>query len=154
MKRAYFIPAILFAWCIMSLSCHEQGKNKPSSDFVTENINAAADQYRLLAAQTTRSGQLLNPKSFIDGKVKYISKDEWTSGFFPGSLWYLYDLTGDDQWKELAGPPYHAKTGGNGNFILMHSVGSIPHHSEVDVPLNYADYYFLEALKRKRDLEM
>ena len=36
----------------------------------------------------------------------------------------------------------------------MHSVGSLPHNSEVDVPLNYADYYFLEALKRKRDLEI
>ncbi len=28
-----------------------------------------------------------------------------------------------------------------------------PHGSEIDVPLNYADYYFLEALKRKRDTE-
>ncbi|GLL56416.1 hypothetical protein KUBF_40790 [Bacteroides finegoldii] len=35
----------------------------------------------------------------------------------------------------------------------MHSVGSIPHEAEIDVPLNYADYYFLEALSRKRDLE-
>ena len=31
----------------------------------------------------------------------------------------------------------------------MHSVGSIPHGSNIDVPLNYADYYFLEALIRK-----
>ena len=35
----------------------------------------------------------------------------------------------------------------------MHCVGSIPHNGEIDVPLNYADYYFLEALKRKRDIE-
>ncbi len=35
----------------------------------------------------------------------------------------------------------------------MHSVGSIPHGAEIDVPLNYADYYFLEGLWRKRDLE-
>ena len=35
----------------------------------------------------------------------------------------------------------------------MHSVGSIPHNSEVDVPLNYADYYYLEALLRKAKLE-
>ena len=35
----------------------------------------------------------------------------------------------------------------------MHSVGSIPHNSEIDVPLNYADYYFLEALKRKKELD-
>ena len=36
---------------------------------------------------------------------------------------------------------YRAKVGTNGNLILMHSVGSIPHGAEIDVPLNYADYY-------------
>ena len=35
----------------------------------------------------------------------------------------------------------------------MHSTGSIPHNNEIDVPLNYADYYYLEALKRKHDIE-
>jgi len=48
----------------------------------------------------------------------------------------------------LASPAYLAKEGGNNNFILMHSVGSLPHNSEVDVPLTYADYYFVEALLR------
>ncbi|MBO9619877.1 MAG: glycoside hydrolase family 88 protein [Niabella sp.] len=48
----------------------------------------------------------------------------------------------------LASPAYMAAPGTNGNFILMHSVGSIPHNVEVDVPLVYADYYFLEALLR------
>lgn len=55
--------------------------------------------------------------------------------------------------KSLSSPVYRAALGTNGNFILMHSVGSIPHNSEIDVPLNYADYYYMEALKRKRDLE-
>lgn len=55
--------------------------------------------------------------------------------------------------ESLASPSYRAKVGTNGNFILMHSVGSIPHGAEIDVPLNYADYYFLEGLMRKRDLE-
>ena len=53
----------------------------------------------------------------------------------------------------LASPNYLTSLGKNGNFLLMHSVGSIPHGTEIDVPLNYADYYFLEALKRKRDIE-
>lgn len=48
----------------------------------------------------------------------------------------------------LGSPVYRAKEGENGNFILKHSVGSIPHGSEIDVPLVYADYYFLEALHR------
>lgn len=33
-------------------------------------------------------------------------------------------------------------------FLLDHSVGSFPHGAEVDVPLIYADYYYLQALKR------
>ncbi len=64
-----------------------------------------------------------------------------------------YKQTADAILKSLASPAYRAKVGTNGNFILMHSVGSIPHGAEIDVPLNYADYYFLEALMRKRDLE-
>ncbi|MDD4589083.1 MAG: glucuronyl hydrolase, partial [Parabacteroides sp.] len=39
------------------------------------------------------------------------------------------------------------------NFVLMHSVGSLPHNSEVDVPLSYADYYYVEALMRLKHLK-
>lgn len=43
---------------------------------------------------------------------------------------------------------YRAKENENHNFILKHSVGNLPGNNEVDVPLIYADYYFLEALIR------
>jgi unsaturated chondroitin disaccharide hydrolase len=56
------------------------------------------------------------------------------------------------QLLSLSSPAYLAKPGGNGNFILMHSVGFLPRDSEVDVQLNYADYYFLEAMLRYRKL--
>lgn len=64
-----------------------------------------------------------------------------------------YKRYADKIIKHLASVQYTATLGRNGNFILMHSVGSIPHNSEIDVPLNYADYYYLEALKRKTDIE-
>ncbi len=54
--------------------------------------------------------------------------------------------------KSLSSDKYLAQKGKNLGFILMHSVGSFPHDSEVDVPLNYADYYYLEALKRYVDI--
>jgi unsaturated chondroitin disaccharide hydrolase len=53
-----------------------------------------------------------------------------------------------EQLLSLSSPAYLAKPGENGNFILQHSVGHLPKNREVDVPLNYADYYFLEALLR------
>lgn len=64
-----------------------------------------------------------------------------------------YRAYADKILESLASENYTAKLGENGRFILMHSVGSIPHNAEVDAPLNYADYYYLEALKRKTDLE-
>ncbi|MCL3850636.1 MULTISPECIES: glycoside hydrolase family 88 protein [Parabacteroides] len=64
-----------------------------------------------------------------------------------------YKAYADGIMTSLASPAYRAALGANGNFLLMHSVGSIPHNSEIDVPLNYADYYFMEALKRKQDIE-
>src|SRR5690554_328637 len=64
-----------------------------------------------------------------------------------------YRMWADKILSSLSSENYRAKIGENGNFILMHSVGSIPHNSEIDVPLNYADYYYLEALKRKKTLE-
>lgn len=54
--------------------------------------------------------------------------------------------------ESLSSPEYFAENGTNEGFILKHSVGSKPHNVEVDVPLNYADYYFLEALIRKEGL--
>jgi hypothetical protein len=56
------------------------------------------------------------------------------------------------QLRSLSSVNYLAKKGENGNFILMHSVGSLPGKSEVNVPLTYADYYFIEALMRFRGL--
>lgn len=48
----------------------------------------------------------------------------------------------------LSSDKYRADVGGNGGFILRHSVGHFNQGSEVDVPLTYADYYYVEALKR------
>ena len=72
------------------------------------------------------------------------------STYIPGKN---YKETADKIMESLGSPAYRAEVGTNGNFILMHSVGSIPHGAEIDVPLNYADYYFLEGIMRKRDLE-
>jgi unsaturated chondroitin disaccharide hydrolase len=50
--------------------------------------------------------------------------------------------------KSMASKPYKADYKEAGGYILKHSVGSIPHKTEVDVPLTYADYYYVEALLR------
>ncbi|WP_256009728.1 glycoside hydrolase family 88 protein [Desertivirga xinjiangensis] len=64
-----------------------------------------------------------------------------------------YMKVAETQVRTLASAAYTASLGENGAFILKHSTGAFPMKSEVDVPLSYADYYYLEALTRlKRKL--
>lgn len=44
---------------------------------------------------------------------------------------------------------YQAPVGSNQGFLLLHSTGNKPANSEIDVPINYADYFYMEALRRK-----
>lgn len=54
--------------------------------------------------------------------------------------------------ENLSLPAYRSPLNENRGFLLLHSTGSKPSNSEVDVPLVYADYYFLEALLRRKAL--
>ncbi len=64
----------------------------------------------------------------------------------------LYLSVAERQVRTLASPEYLAEVGANGHFILKHGIGNKPGKSEVDVPLTYADYYFIEALVRFNNL--
>lgn len=55
--------------------------------------------------------------------------------------------------ESLSGPAYRNALGENGNFLLKHSVGAKPFNKEIDVPLVYADYYYVEALLRYEKLK-
>lgn len=57
----------------------------------------------------------------------------------------------ETQVRALSSTEYTAKLGENGDFILLHGTGGYPFNSEVDVPLTYSDYYYLEALTRLKN---
>ena len=59
-----------------------------------------------------------------------------------------YRAVAEQQLRSLASPAYRAPPGENHDFLLMHATGNLPKNDEIDVPINYADYYFLEALLR------
>ena len=63
----------------------------------------------------------------------------------------LYRSKADKMTSSLS-KHYTAKPGGSRGFLLQHSTGSKPANSEIDVPLIYADYYFMEALLRRKNL--
>ncbi len=82
------------------MACNVLKENK--ENLVVENIDFAVSQVKLQLEQIEKSRTIMNPMTLIDGKVKYIHWQDWTSGFFSGTLWYLYELTGDSVWKNQA----------------------------------------------------
>lgn len=127
---------------------------------------------RYLDVAENVAGFLFNNPNMPDDLVPYWDfnapgipdepRDVSSAAIIASGLYELYHYTNKQEYKEkadkiiesLSTPAYRAEPGTNGGFILMHSVGSIPHGSGIDVPLNYADYYFLESLIRKRNIEM
>ncbi|OAQ38268.1 glucuronyl hydrolase [Pedobacter psychrophilus] len=49
-----------------------------------------------------KNGTLVTPRTLEGGNLKLVASKDWTSGFFPGELWYLYELTKNDKWKQEA----------------------------------------------------
>lgn len=74
------------------------------------------------------------------------------SQLVPGAEGEAYLALAKEMLRSLSSPAYLAEVGTNHNFLLMHSTGHLPGNSEVDVPLSYADYYYVEALLRLKKL--
>ena len=69
---------------------------------VEENIANAKVQLGALLTASEQGDTLRIPSTYKDGQVRFVPIDDWVSGFFAGSLWYMYELTGDEMWAEHA----------------------------------------------------
>lgn len=145
------------AWAIYGFTvCYRETKDRRYLDQAIKTFNLMKDHPRM-------------PKDLIPywdmdaPKIPDEPRDASSASCIASALYEMstydtpdaasYKTYADRIMESLATPAYRAKVGSNGNFLLMHSVGSIPHNSEIDVPLNYADYYFMEAMKRKKELD-
>lgn len=104
----------------------------PYWDFNAPNI---PDAYRDVSAGSIICSALIELSGYVDEPLKKEYLD-----------------VAETQLRVLTTPKYMAEPGTNGGFILKHSVGHLMGKSEVDVPLTYADYYYLEALLRYKKL--
>lgn len=74
------------------------------------------------------------------------------SGYVDKDLSQKYFNAAETILQQLSTEQYKAAAGTNGGFLLKHSVGHFPAQTEVDVPLTYADYYFVEAMIRYKNM--
>jgi rhamnogalacturonyl hydrolase YesR len=99
---------------------------------------------------------------YDDPAIPHAPRDASAAAITASALYELsrYDTAHAPQYLRYADTiidnltdSYRAPAGEDFGFILRHSTGSRPEHSEVDVPLCYADYYYMEALLRRAENE-
>ncbi len=80
---------------VMSISGMAQSSKKAMKKLIKENMEFAAAQYKILAATTADT---VMPRSFDADKNQLITSNTkwWCSGFYPGTLWMIYDETRDE----------------------------------------------------------
>lgn len=98
------------------------------------DVPATPNTYRDASAAAVMASALLELGQYSSGKERK-----------------TYVSAAETMLTSLSSKAYRASLGQNGGFLLMHSTGALPLKSEIDVPLTYADYYYLEALLRYKN---
>ncbi|MBI5476182.1 MAG: glycoside hydrolase family 88 protein [Ignavibacteriales bacterium] len=94
-----FIVSVCFV--VIVTGCAGGSEVALTSDTVQHAIDFATTRLKQTAIQYGDS--ILFPRSTSDdGKWKTVPPRDWTSGFFPGCLWYMSDLKHDSMFQELA----------------------------------------------------
>lgn len=127
------------------------------ADFYLNHKNLPSDKIPYWDFNVNQVGYL--PKWPYD-PLKYAikPKDASAASIVASALFELGDYSGKNGQQyineaikilySLRSEAYFNKKNEKHNFLLDHAVGNFPRGSEIDVPIIYADYYFLEALLR------
>lgn len=98
----------LAAATLLSVSCAEKPKQETMEELTARVFERAAVQLPILdtyldSLAVLDPGTVVYPRSITkDGSLWTSNYKWWCSGFYPGSLWFVYEYTGDVKFKELA----------------------------------------------------
>ena len=105
-KSALSVPFLAAALVVATGACADNSDEARLAAALPKVFARADRQYRILTdraeAESAKAGEWRLPRTFENGELKFSDVYWWTSGFVPGSLWYLYEATGDAYWREKA----------------------------------------------------
>ncbi|MEX1211370.1 MAG: T9SS type A sorting domain-containing protein [Balneolaceae bacterium] len=101
---------VLFGYCALPTPLQAQYVPEREIDPDAEVLNLYDEVIPLAAAKAERilaespSGSAIHPTHAdpVSGIYERSGVSEWTSGFFPGMLWMLYEATGESVWLKRA----------------------------------------------------
>ncbi len=85
---------------LLSFACSNQNKQETQPDIVSHISQQM--KYAVQLADQGKDSVLVAPRTIENGLLKLVRARDWTSGFFAGNLWMIYELTNEEKWKEKA----------------------------------------------------
>lgn len=116
MKRLFIGLALASSWAFVSPT------------FIDRSFQHAQEQSRrmlseLKIAESKEASKLISPRTLnAKGELERVAARDWTSGFFPGQLWYIYEYTAKPEWAEQA-RRYTARLEGEKTNARTHDMG-------------------------------
>jgi len=102
MKIIIRFAPLLLAWACM-LGCQSGRQHADDLGFdVEESLRYCVEKAEKTLAEVPRDTLFPRTIPLGDSTWRYVGVADWTSGFWPGILWYLYEYTDDDKWRIAA----------------------------------------------------
>ncbi len=110
-SKLFFFSAILLGTFLLQSCNTRKPKNivADNFDFASQQLLYAVDLTDEAISNDKRDSvvkaknPLVSPRTMEkDGSLKMVPARDWTSGFFPGELWFMYEYTKDPKWEDLA----------------------------------------------------
>jgi hypothetical protein len=97
MKKIFISPTIIII-CFFFFGCSTTNKQSASgtaisSKWIDNNLKVATSQYKYFM---TKIPEGVMPRSFTNDTLRTCTSENWTAGFYPGTLLYLYENTNDN----------------------------------------------------------
>lgn len=91
MKSFLFLSLL----CLVTFGIKGQSLNKKIARQLKYSLSE-------VAKAKVRNPKVVSPRSMRDDTLFMVPSKDWTSGFYAGNLWYTYELTNDEFWKQKA----------------------------------------------------
>ena len=100
MNKINYLPVIL-GFTLLATGCKLK-HNGTQEILKKENTKLLTSRYQEMLDYPVDSLSMPRSMSLATGEIKKVPSKDWCSGFFPGNLWQIYELTGDTKFKEKA----------------------------------------------------
>lgn len=91
----YIVSILILQWGCNSV-------NESEYEWIDTTFEKIESQVELAAERNIPDPYLVPRSIENDGSLKWVDREDWTSGFFPAILWQLYDVSENEKWKEYA----------------------------------------------------